>query len=246
MSLEQELNIGKNTQESVSDTPLNKESEAYQFYQKTIPKFVGQAAYIYSFKEGKMLYAYGWEELLGYKNDEITMLKIVSCTSPRHFKFSNELNDKALKIMSTRTDNLEEYSFTLEVEKVHKNGSIVPLFSRVGVFKASNGKVDEIIGFSQVIKSLKHSNVMQYAAYGPAKSDFEELLNKKLFKHLAISKKEKEALSMAAKGMAFKEIAAALSISQSAIEKRLIPLYKRFDVKSLPHLISFAHTNHIL
>ncbi|MCD8411645.1 response regulator transcription factor [Tenacibaculum finnmarkense] len=63
---------------------------------------------------------------------------------------------------------------------------------------------------------------------------------------MAISKKEKEALYMAAKGMTFKEIAAQLNVSQSAVEKRLIPLYKRFNVKSLPHLISFAHTNHIL
>ncbi|CAM1334671.1 LuxR C-terminal-related transcriptional regulator [Tenacibaculum aestuariivivum] len=238
--------IGKYTKESVSNIPLNKDSESYKFYKKTIPKFVGEALYIYSFKENKMLYAHGWEELLGYKNEEITMLKIVSSTSERHFNFSNELNDKALKLLKTKTEDLEKYSFTLEVEKIHKNGTIVPLFSRVGVFKASNGQVEEIIGVSQIIKSLKHSNVMQYAGYGPAKSDFEESLNKELFKHYAISRKEKEALAMAAKGMAFKEIAFELNISQSAIEKRIIPLYKRFNVKSLPHLISFAYTNHIL
>ncbi|MCT4699296.1 MULTISPECIES: helix-turn-helix transcriptional regulator [Tenacibaculum] len=238
--------IGEYTKKRVSDTPIDKNSEAYNFYKKTIPKFIGEAIYIYSFKEEKMLYAHGWEELLGYKNEEITMLKIVSCTSPRHFNFSNELNDKALQFLKTKTTELEKYSFTLELEKIDKNGAIVPLFSRVGIFKSSEGKVEEIIGVSQIIKSLKHSNVMQYAAYGPDTSDFEEILNKELFKHFAISRKEKEALSMAAKGLAFKEIANELKVSQSAIEKRIIPLYKRFKVKSLPHLISFAHTNHIL
>ena len=44
----------------------------------------------------------------------------------------------------------------------------------------------------------------------------------------------------------FKEIAERLNVSQSAIEKRIIPLYKRFNVKSLPHLISFAYDNNIL
>ncbi|WP_418645979.1 helix-turn-helix transcriptional regulator [Tenacibaculum insulae] len=238
--------IGKYTKERVSDTPINKETASYIFYKKTIPKFVGEALYIYSFKENKMLYAHGWQELLGYKDDEITMLKIVSCTSPRHFQFSNELNDKALRFLNTKTTDLEKYSFTLELEKINKEGAVVPLFSRVGVFKSSDGKVEEIIGVSQVIKSLKHSNIMQYAAYGPDSSDFEETLNKELFNHFAISRKEKEALSMAAKGLAFKEIASELNVSQSAIEKRIIPLYKRFNVKSLPHLISFAHTNHIL
>ena len=87
---------------------------------------------------------------------------------------------------------------------------------------------------------------MQYAAFGPELSGFEETLNEQLFNKPGISRKEKEALELAAKGYAFKEIASELKVSQSAIEKRIIPLYKRFNVKSLPHLISFAHNNQIL
>ena len=87
---------------------------------------------------------------------------------------------------------------------------------------------------------------MQYAAFGPETSGFEESLNERLFNKLGISRKEKEALELAAKGDTFKEIAEKLNVSQSAIEKRIIPLYKRFNVKSLPHLISFAYDNHIL
>ena len=87
---------------------------------------------------------------------------------------------------------------------------------------------------------------MRYAAYGPEKEKFEEELNKVLFSHLAISNKEKEALSLVAKGYSFKEIAHELKVSHSAIEKRIIPLYKRFDVKSLTHLVSFAYDNFIL
>lgn len=239
-------NYGEYTKERVSNIPIDCSSDSYLFYKKTIPNFLGEAVYVYSFKENKMLYAHGWEELLGYKDDEITMLTIVSITSPRHFNFSNELNDKALQFLKDKTEELEKYSFTLEVEKIHKNGSIIPLFSRVGIFKTNNGIVEEIIGVSQIIKSLKLSNVMQFAAYGPDKSEFEETLSKELFKHKVISRKEKEALKLAADGLAFKEIANTLNVSQSAIEKRLIPLYKRFNVKSLPHLISFAYENHIL
>ena len=65
-----------------------------------MPHFIGQAVYIYSFEKDKMLYASGWEELLGYKNEEITLLKIVSLTSERHFNFSNDFNDKALQYLS--------------------------------------------------------------------------------------------------------------------------------------------------
>ncbi|HEX8675853.1 MAG TPA: LuxR C-terminal-related transcriptional regulator, partial [Segetibacter sp.] len=121
-----------------------------------------------------------------------------------------------------------------------------PLIVKVGVFKSENGMMTEIIGRYQINHSIQFGKVMRYAVYGPETSEFEEELNKQLFQHYAISTKEKEALSLVAKGYSFKEIADHFRVSQSAIEKRIIPLYKRFGVKSLTHLISFAYENHIL
>ena len=154
-----------------------------------------------------MIYADGWEEILGYKDDEITMLTIVSITTPEYAPFANELNDKALKFINSRTDELEKYSFTIEVKKLHKNGTEVPLITKVGVYNSEKGMVTAIIGRSQINRSINLGNIMRYAAYGPDKSQFEEELNKQLFNYYAISSKEKEALEMAAKGYSFKEIA---------------------------------------
>lgn len=236
----------KYTQSIVTETPIDLNSEAYEYFENTIPDFPNQAVYIYSFKEGKMIYAKGWKEVLGYENEEVNMLLIINSTAPKFANFANELNDKALHFLNSKTENLEQYNFTLELQKIHKNGELIPLFSRVGVYKSSEGKVEQIIGISQVVKTLKFGKVMQYAAYGPNVGEFEETLSKELFHHFAISSKEKEALCLAAKGYAFKEIAEKLEVSQSAIEKRIIPMYKRFNVKSLPHLISFAYDNNIL
>jgi len=215
-------------------------------YYNTIPKFADEAVYVYSFKENRMVYAQGWEEVLGYKDDEITMMLIVNITCPEYAAYSNELNDKALKFLHSKTEKLEQYSFTIELKKIHKNGSHIPLISRVGVFRSENGRVTEIIGRSQINRNIKFGKVMQYSAYGPEKSEFEEDLNKILFELYAISGKEKEALALVAKGHTFKEIANIFNVSSSAIEKRIMPMYKRFDVKSLSHLISFAYENHIL
>lgn len=238
--------FGKYTRDRVSNIPFDKDDPIYIEYKEKVPQFMGQAVYIYSFQKNRMLFANGWEDLLGYKDEEITLLKIVSCTSKRHFKFSNELNDKALLFLKNKKKDLDKYSFTIEVEKIHKNGEIIPLFSRVGIYKSFNGTILEIIGISERIHSRRLGDIMQYAAYGPEKSGFEDTLNSQLFNKLGISRKEKEALELAAKGYAFKEIADKLCVSQSAIEKRIIPMYKRFKVKSLPHLISFAHDNYIL
>jgi DNA-binding NarL/FixJ family response regulator len=87
---------------------------------------------------------------------------------------------------------------------------------------------------------------MRYAVFGPNKNELEEELNKTLFYKNVISNKERDALALIAKGYSLKEAATMLNVSQSAVEKRIIPLYKRFDVKSMPHLVSFAFENHIL
>ena len=241
-----EPKFGEYSRSFITNIPADLSSEEALNFKKTIPIFPEEAVYIYSFARNRMIYANGWEQILGYRSDEITMLTIVSITSPEYAPFSNELNDKALKFIHSRTEDLEQYSFSIELKKIHKNGNHVPLISKVGVFRAVNGNVVEIIGRSQINRSIKLGKVMRYAAYGPEKSEFEEELNKSLFHHIAISEKEKEALALVADGYAFKEIASMLNLSQSAVEKRILPLYKRFDVKSLSHLVSFAFENHIL
>jgi hypothetical protein len=178
---------GEYSKSFITDVPADLKSEQALLFKKTIPKFPEEAVYIYSFIQNKMMYADGWEEILGYKDDEISMLTIVSITSPEYAPFSNELNDKALMFIQAKTEELEKYSFTIELKKIHKNGSHIPLISRVGVFKAVNGKVIEIIDRSQINRSIKFGSVMRYAAYGPEKSEFEEELNKALFHHYAIS-----------------------------------------------------------
>ena len=237
---------GDFTKSIVTDIAANLNSpEAIQL-KGSVKRFPEEAIYIYSFKEKKMIYADGWDEVLGYRDDEITMLKIVSITTPEYAPFSHELNDKALMFMLTKTEDLEKYSFTIELKKFHKNGSEIPLIVSVGVFKSENGRMTEIIGRNQINKSITLGKVMRYAAYGPEKSQMEEQLNKDLFHHFAISQKEKEAVSLVAKGYSIKEIAEHYRVTKSAIEKRIFPLYKRFSVKSLTHLVTFAYENHIL
>ena len=238
--------FGQFSRSQISDTPANTSSEEYRELDKTILRFSGQAVYVYSFSQHRMLYATGWDDLLGYDNQEINMLHLVNITTPDYKRFSNDINDKALLFLGTKTKKLREYSFTLETKKIHKNGEHIPLIWRVNVHTVKEGRVDQIIGIAERINSIKFGSIMQYSAYGPDTSNFEEMLNKELFSYWAISRKEKEALLLASTGLTFKEIADKLGVSVSAIEKRIIPLYKKFRVKSLPHLVSFAHENNIL
>lgn len=239
-------NFGNYSKSFITDIPADLTTKEAQFFKQTIPKFPLEAIYIYSFKEGKMLYADGWEDVVGYKDHEISMLKIVMMTAKDFVPFVHELNDKALMFIHKKNADLDKYSFLIEQKKVHKNGMEVPIVARVGVYDYTDGKVVSIIGRFQLNNNLRFGKVMRYAAFGPEKNEFEEELNKTLFYKNAISNKEKDVLALIAKGYSLKEVAALLKVSQSAVEKRIIPLYKRFDVKSMPHLVSFAYENHIL
>ncbi len=245
--METDVQLGEYSKSLISNIPAKLNTERATFYKKTLKRFPDQALYIYSFKENQMIYADGWEEVLGYRDDEISMLTIVMTSSKAFAPFSNDLNDKALKFILNKRKNLEAYSFSIELKKIHKNGHEVPMVAKVGVFESENGKVTSIIGNFTINHSITFGKIMRYAAYGPEKTEFEEELRKSfLFKHLAISDKEKEALAMASKGLTFKEIGKTLNVSASAIQKRIIPLYKRFKVKSIAHLVNFAKDNHIL
>ena len=83
-----ENDFGKYTRERVSDLPFDYNDPAYEQCKEKVLQFTGQAAYIYSFEKKRMLFANGWEELLGYKDKDITLLKIISITSERYFDFS--------------------------------------------------------------------------------------------------------------------------------------------------------------
>ena len=119
-----------------------------------------------------------------FPNDEYQVLPKNGYTAV----FEEILDHKNIKV------DLDKYSFTIELEKIHKNGEIIPLFSRAGIHKSKNGTILEIIGISERIHSRKLGNIMQYAAFGPITSLFEESLNEQLFNELGISRKEKEAL----------------------------------------------------
>jgi DNA-binding CsgD family transcriptional regulator len=237
---------GKFLKSFITATPADLQSEEAQNLHGQIQRFPEEAVYIYSFISKRMVYANGWEDVLGYKDEEINLPIVLFSTSAEYAPFSVELNEKALMFILTKSEDLEKYSFTMELKKIHRNGTLVPMISKVGVYSSHDGNVTAIIGRFQVMRNLKFGKVMRYAAYGPEKSLFEEELNRQLFQHVAISEKEKEALSLIAQGYSFKQIAEKFQVTSSAIEKRIIPMYKRFEVRNLTHLISFAYDNSIL
>ena len=239
--------LGAYSKGFITNVPADLSTEFAKDFRKKTYKYPLEGIYIYSFEEGRMLYADGWEEVCGIPDSEINMLEIVNFTAPSFSPFVNEINDKALKFLHQRNQKLTEYSFTIELKILHSTGKEVPVTAKVSVFETfDTGHLKSIKGRFQVDYGLKFGKVMRYAAYGPEKDAFETDLNESLFYPYHISQKEMEALRLLADGYAYKEMAEKLEVSQSAIEKRIRPLFQRFNVKNNAHLIAFAFQNNLL
>ena len=235
-------NLSKIDTSIVTDLPADPESSSYKQYKRSLLRFPDESIYIYSFKDKKLIYADGWEETLGFKDDEITLQTIIKQTDPSYAAFSNEINAKTIEFILSKKTGIKNYSFTVELKKIHRNGSMVPMEVKIGILSVDkDGMVNDIIGRFRINRNLHLGMVMRYDVQGPDKEEFEEVINKAVQKILTISGKEKEALTYVAKGFSFKEIADILGVSSSAIEKRIQPLYKRFNVKNLTNLVSFAY-----
>jgi DNA-binding CsgD family transcriptional regulator len=231
----------------ITYAPADTNSALYKQYKRSLLRFPDEAIYIYSFKEKKLIYADGWEGTLGFKDNEITLQTIIQQTDPSYAVFAHEINAKTIEFILSKKTGIKNYSFTVELKKIHRDGTMVPMEAKIGILSVDeDGLVDNIIGRFRINQNLHLGMVMRYDVHGPDKEEFEQVINKAVQKFLTISGKEKEALVYVAKGFSFKEIADELGVSASAIEKRIQPLYKRFNVKNLTHLVSFAYENHIL
>ena len=211
-------NLSKIDTSIVTDLPADPESSSYKQYKRSLLRFPDESIYIYSFKDKKLIYADGWEETLGFKDDEITLQTIIKQTDPSYAAFSNEINAKTIEFILSKKTGIKNYSFTVELKKIHRNGSMVPMEVKIGILSVDkDGMVNDIIGRFRINRNLHLGMVMRYDVQGPDKEEFEEVINKAVQKILTISGKEKEALTYVAKGFSFKEIADILWVSSSAI-----------------------------
>lgn len=231
----------------ITNEPIDKEDPKYVSYHNTIIKTPLEGVYVYSFQEGRMIYADGWERIVGIPDEQITMQIIPQLTVPEFAPFVHEINDKALMFLHKRNERLKEYYFRIETKLKHTNGLKVPVTATVAVHDTlDNGHLSSIMGRFLVDHSIKFGKVMRFSAFGPEKDIFENTLNNELFYLNRISEKEMEVIKLISKGLTYKEIGEILYISSSAVEKRVRTLFKRFEIKNNAELVGFAYENFLL
>jgi DNA-binding CsgD family transcriptional regulator len=185
-------------------------------------------------------------ELLGYENEEISMHLLVEITTPDHKEFIQEMNNQALAFILSKSANLYEYSCTTECIKFNKQGEEVALLESVKVHRSLKGKVVEVIGTYKRNPRMPHPGNKYFQASGPGIETLVEKMKLVAARDAIINGRERTILKMLAQGKSMKEIANALYVSKSAIEKKVMPLYRKCNVRNLVELIAYAHKNGLI
>lgn len=229
-----------------ADPPVDFENETAKKIHESLRHYRDEAIYVFCLQKRQLIYASGFQDILGFSDNEVTMRMIQGMTISQHASFMHDVQLKALQFINGGYPQLEQYVFIIELKKRHKLGHEVPLETRMSVYESQEGVAKSIIGRLQLAPHLRFDQVVRYSVCGPDENLLEDALSRTQFLLPAISAKEHEALKLVAQGCAFKEVAHQLGISHSAVEKRILPLYKRFEVRSLTHLVSYAYEHGIL
>ena len=230
----------------LSKEPFQPKPTVQNLRYANISNFSDEATYVYSLKTKKILFARGWMELLGYENEEISMHLLVEITTPDHKEFIQEMNNQALAFILSKSANLYEYSCTTECKKFSKQGEEVALIESVKVHKTLKGKVVEVIGTYKRNPRMPHLGNKYFQASGPGIESLVEKMRLVAAREASINGRERLILKMLAQGKSMKEVAEVLFVSKSAIEKTVMPLYRKYDVRNLVELIAYAHKNGLI
>lgn len=225
-----------------SDTYVPEERTDYA----DIPFFSDEAIFVYSLVEMKIMHAAGWQQLLGYENDEISMQMLIGITTPDYADFIREMNNQSLAFILEKRERLDEYSCTIESKKYNKAGDEVSLLESVRVYRSAKGRVTELLGRYKLNPRITNPNDKYFHASGPGIEVLVDKMREFGDEGRLITRREHEILKLLAGGMILNDIANHLGVSKSNIEKKIYGLFKKFRVRNQKELISHTIKNNLL
>lgn len=199
--------------------------------------FEHEAYYLYNFEQDVVVSCGGWQNLIGTPDSEITVPFIMSATAERHRRQSNELNAKAIQyIGSLPVSERMGCCLTMYLNKLHVNGSEVPVRCGVGVVENTADGQSIVLGRFSKLHIDPELNNFRYEIISSDAHQFLHMLNNRLFPSL--NERQVLLLKLLQQGFTYKQIAESVHKSRSAIEKQVYHLMHLFEVETIPELIS--------
>lgn len=235
---------GKYTDAFLTEDVSNYNSNLGENFNKYLTIKENEAVYVYRFKENKMLFAKGFENVLNKKNDEINM-KILNTEYDELSKsFVSEYHDRALLYLYNHNSKLKSFSSSIVVKSARVKD---PLLVNIQVMNTdSKGNLVAIIGRIYKDKNLRYNEIIQYSLNGQFEGDFLFQMNHKLDFDSRISLREIKIIEGLKNQISHKEIGKNIGYPGHRISEVIQLLFKRFKVKSEEELIAFAENKELI
>lgn len=208
------------------------------------PRFPGHFIYIFNYCEGRVVYARGSKDVLGYSEEEVTLDLLYRNIHPEDAPVVAHLNERALEAMSMVKNPAELFSLclTLDYRMRMASGNYRRVLRQTAPFEVDevSGKVISAFSLCTDITAIKSSNTIGWQVRGFEHTEFmpPETEVKKL--RYNPSPREMCVMVKLAEGKSSKIIADEMCISPMTVSTHRRNLLDRTGMKNSAELVRYA------
>ena len=208
------------------------------------PRFPGHFIYIYNYSEGRVVYARGIQDVLGYPDDEADLELLLGALHPEDGPLVARLNQSALEAMGKMRNpaNLHDLCLSVDYRMRKADGSYIKVLGQTAVFEVDpvSGKVHSSFSLCKDITAIKSSNTIGWEAHGFETMDFQPPEGTANRLRYQPSQRELEVLKRIAQGKGSKSIADELCISTTTVSTHRRNILRRTGLKNSAELVRHA------
>jgi hypothetical protein len=206
-----------------------------------------EAFFIYDTQQNKIVFAEGWEDLIGRTSQKLTNKTIMSSISSEYQYFSAEIIEKSIAYFKTQKNDLLDHWCQFELKTLHKNRTTNPVIAKISALELNeDGQLKTIIVRFSENQALRLGKAIRFKAFNDGKNSFEDYLNNQLNFKNRISGTEVDLVHSLINGMPYQTITETVCNNVSKIEEIMQSLLSRFNVRTKHGLLDFAFENYLL
>lgn len=235
---------GKYTDAFLTEDVSSYDSHFDENFKKYLTLKENEAVYVYSFKENKLLFTKGFENVLEVESRAVNMQFLNSEYDELAKEFVNEYHDRALLYLYNNNHKLKTFSSSVVIKT---NRVETPLLLNIQVLNTdSKGNLISIIGRVLRDPNLIYGDIIQYNLNGDLEGDFLFQMNHKLDFQKRISLREIKIIEDLEMDIPTEEIGKKIGYANHRIEEIIKLMLERFSVKTTKDLIEFAKNKQLI
>ncbi|MEN8839039.1 MAG: hypothetical protein ABF238_00870 [Flavobacteriales bacterium] len=235
---------GKYTDAFLTEDVSSYDSHFDENFKKYLTLKENEAVYVYSFKENKLLFTKGFENVLEVESRAVNMQFLNSEYDELAKEFVNEYHDRALLYLYNNNHKLKTFSSSVVIKTKRVE---TPLLLNIQVLNTdSKGNLISIIGRVLRDPNLIYGDIIQYNLNGDLEGDFLFQMNHKLDFQKRISLREIKIIEDLEMDIPTEEIGKKIGYANHRIEEIIKLMLERFSVKTTKDLIEFAKNKQLI